>query len=184
MSKKTLSLLAILLVAGLPAVAQVDTGSADFTRYVAFGDSLTAGFASGGLALENQRTSYPALIFAQVNGTAAGFEQPIVSDPGIPAQLFLQSLVPLRIGQKPGIGNPVNLTVEVLQLIIRRMDGMAHQQPGRQQNREITMHRSQSIKSLWSLTPVNRNQAIRTESSFSVNVQHFPIPSSAISIKL
>ena len=39
---------ALALLLPLSAFA-VDTGSADFTRYVAIGDSITAGFMSGGL---------------------------------------------------------------------------------------------------------------------------------------
>ena len=36
-----------------------------------------------------QRNSYPALIYRQATGPTTGFEQPLVSDPGIPAQLEL-----------------------------------------------------------------------------------------------
>jgi lysophospholipase L1-like esterase len=99
------------LVLALPAFAQVDTGAADFTRYVAVGDSLTAAFASGGLVQTFQANSYPALIFRQATGRTSGFEQPLVSVPGIPALLQLQSLSPLRIGPAGGQGNPINLTL-------------------------------------------------------------------------
>lgn len=110
--QRPLALLAAVLLVGLPLAAQVDTGSADFSRYVSMGDSLTAGFASGGLALDSQRTSYPTLIYTQVNGSSSGFEQPLVSDPGLPAQLQLVSLVPsLVIAPKSGTGQPANLTL-------------------------------------------------------------------------
>ena len=111
-----LALALILPLAPLPAAAQPDTGTADFTRYVAIGDSLTAGFMSGGLARSAQLNSYPILIYRQATGqgagTTAGFEQPYVSDPGIPALLELKSLTPLIIGPRPGSGQPQNLNLQ------------------------------------------------------------------------
>lgn len=107
-----LALALILPLAPMPAGAQVETGNADFTRYVAIGDSLTAGFMSGGLGRTAQLNSYPFLIFRQATGQATGFEQPYVSDPGIPAVLELKSLAPLTIGPKPGAGQPLNLTLQ------------------------------------------------------------------------
>jgi hypothetical protein len=95
-----------------PVVAQVNTGSADFSRYVALGASVTAGFSSGSLHAEGQLLSYPSLIHSQATGGAAGFEQPLMADPGIPNILQLQSLVPLVIAPKPGQGIPVNLALE------------------------------------------------------------------------
>ena len=84
--------LAILALCLVPqTAAAVDTGSANFTRYVALGDSLTAGFCSGGLVRNCQLGSYPLLIFAQVTDRspqeAAGiFQQPLVSTPGLSGQ--------------------------------------------------------------------------------------------------
>lgn len=101
--------LALLLPAG--AAAQVDTGSADFSRFVAIGDSLGAGFMSGSLIQDAQRNSYPSLVYQQVNGSAAGFEQPLVSTPGIPGILQLQSLVGPVIAPAAGFGQPLNLTL-------------------------------------------------------------------------
>ena len=49
----------------------VDKGSADFSSYVAIGNSLTAGFQSGGLANFGIETSYPAILaqqFAKAGG--------------------------------------------------------------------------------------------------------------------
>lgn len=107
-----LALALILPLASIPAAAQPETGTADFTRYVAIGDSLTAGFMSGGLGRTAQLNSYPFLIFRQATGQATGFEQPLVSDPGIPAVLELKSLAPLSIGPKPGSGQPQNLNLQ------------------------------------------------------------------------
>lgn len=111
-----LALALILPLAAIPAAAQPDTGDADFTRYVAIGDSLTAGFMSGGLGRTAQINSYPILINRQATGqapgTTSGFEQPYVSDPGIPAVLELKSLAPLTIGPKAGSGQPQNLNLQ------------------------------------------------------------------------
>src|SRR5690348_228249 len=85
------------LVAGA-AFGQVSTGTANFQTYVAMGDSLTAGFSSGSLVKTYQVNSYPALIFRQANGgSTTGFEQPLVSAPGIPGILRLTGLFPTVI---------------------------------------------------------------------------------------
>ena len=85
--KKVLALaVAAVVLATVPAAA------VDFTTYVALGDSLTAGFASGGLAQPYQEGSYPALLARQM-GTPV-FEQPLVEYPGIPPVLVLLQLVP------------------------------------------------------------------------------------------
>ena len=99
----------------LPAVAsaqQVDTGSANFTQYVAIGDSMTAGFMSGGLVETAQQFSYPALIYRQATGRSTGFEQPLITVPGIPALLELRSLSPLVIAPRAGQGSPRNLNLQ------------------------------------------------------------------------
>ncbi len=84
--KITVSALCLVaLLAALPAAAQVD-----LSRYVALGDSVTAGFVSGSLLDWYQDRSYPALLAQQAG--AATFEQPLVSQPGIPAILELVSL--------------------------------------------------------------------------------------------
>ncbi|HEB83207.1 MAG TPA: G-D-S-L family lipolytic protein, partial [Gammaproteobacteria bacterium] len=55
-----------------------DAGDADFTTYVAVGDSLTAGYADGALYKSGQMNSFPNILagqFADVGGGA--FEQPL-----------------------------------------------------------------------------------------------------------
>src|SRR6185436_13812482 len=104
--KTLLGALALALLAPAAVLAQPD-----FTRYVAIGDSLTAGFQSGSLVVTGQRNSYPFLIYRQATGQSTGFEQPLVSEPGIPGQLELRSLVPLVIAPRPGQGSPTNLTL-------------------------------------------------------------------------
>lgn len=108
---KSLLLALALALAAFPAAAQSNTGSANFTTYVAVGDSLTAGFSSASLVQTVQRTSYPALIARQAKGTTTGFEQPLVSEPGLPPGMVLLTLRP-TFGTKPGPpGGPVNLNV-------------------------------------------------------------------------
>jgi len=111
MKNRSITLLvAILLVAlAVAPVAAQNSGSANFSNYVSLGDSLTAGFSSGGLALKEQANSYPLLLANQFG--VAGFEQPLVTNPGIPAQLRLASLSPLVLAPKAGGGVPANLTL-------------------------------------------------------------------------
>jgi lysophospholipase L1-like esterase len=57
-------------------------GQADFSRYIAVGNSLTAGYGDNGLYLEGQQNSYPAILaqqFAQVGG--GEFVQPLFNGP-------------------------------------------------------------------------------------------------------
>jgi lysophospholipase L1-like esterase len=94
----------VVLLAALPAAAQVD-----LSNYCALGDSQTAGFSSGSLMSWYQERSYPALLARQAG--AASFEQPLISEPGIPAILELVSLqgpVIAPVGLIPG--EPVNAT--------------------------------------------------------------------------
>lgn len=56
-------------------------GSADFSRYIAVGNSLTAGFGDNGLYRDGQLNSYPSILagqFAQAGGGA--FTQPLFTE--------------------------------------------------------------------------------------------------------
>lgn len=68
---------------------KVTNGTADFTKYVALGNSLTSGYRDGALYLDGQNESYPSMIAQQMKlaGGAANFSQPLMSDNlgGIPA---------------------------------------------------------------------------------------------------
>jgi len=103
--------LALLMVGGA-AFAQVNTGAANFATYVAFGDSLTAGYSNGSIYEKFQRNSYPALIYRQATGKTTGFEQPLVSAPGLPGALRLTGLFPTMITPTPGSGQPINLNLQ------------------------------------------------------------------------
>jgi hypothetical protein len=89
-----------------PAGAQTS-----FTTYVALGDSLTAGISNGALVETHQRRSYPALLAAHAGVNA--FEQPLMSEPGIPTELALVTLIPPVVSAKatkPGAPLRLDLT--------------------------------------------------------------------------
>ena len=53
-------------------------GTADFSRYISVGNSLTAGYADGGLYREGQLNSYPSIIAKQMLTVGGGqFNQPL-----------------------------------------------------------------------------------------------------------
>ena len=53
-------------------------GTADFSRYIAIGNSLTAGYADGGLYLQGQQNSYPSIVANQMKSVGGGvFNQPL-----------------------------------------------------------------------------------------------------------
>jgi hypothetical protein len=47
-------------------------GTADFSRYIAVGNSLTAGYADNGLYLEGQKNSYPEMLSTQMKTVGGG----------------------------------------------------------------------------------------------------------------
>ena len=84
-----------LAAAFLGAAAVRAEAQTNFTTYVSVGDSLAAGFESGSLVETHQNRSAPALIARQAG--VQGFQQPLVSEPGIPPELTLVSLVPVPV---------------------------------------------------------------------------------------
>ena len=55
-------------------------GEADFTKYIAVGNSLTAGFTNGALYKSGQEVSYPNLLAEQLKKVEGGeFAQPIIN---------------------------------------------------------------------------------------------------------
>ncbi len=110
---KSISRFAAVLVAvlmALPAFAAA-RGTANFTRFVALGDSYGAGFESGSLNQNHQPYSWPAVIARQAG--APDFQQPLVSFPGISNELQIVDIIsyPPVILPAPGAGHPVNLTL-------------------------------------------------------------------------
>jgi hypothetical protein len=84
--KTALALAVIGLASCKPNIDTVapDKGNADFTRYIALGNSLTAGFSDGGLYLEGQQNSYPQMIGTQMKSVGGGS----FSTPFFPADKF------------------------------------------------------------------------------------------------
>lgn len=57
----------------------ITSGSADFSKYVALGNSLTAGYRDNALYLDGQNESYPSIIAAQMKLAGGGeFRQPLM----------------------------------------------------------------------------------------------------------
>jgi hypothetical protein len=119
--KKLLTSAAAVLIAAVVAVPVFAArGSADFTRFVALGDSYGAGFESGSLNQRHQSYSWPAIIAQQVGyrictpsdtATSDCFAVPLVSFPGIASELLLNSLVPSPVIAAPaGLGSPLMLS--------------------------------------------------------------------------
>lgn len=56
-------------------------GNADFSRYVALGNSLTSGYRDGALYIDGQNESYPSMIAQQMKLVGGGeFKQPLMGD--------------------------------------------------------------------------------------------------------
>lgn len=114
MNRFRLAALAVLVATiAVPALAQ--RGSADFTRFVAIGDSYGAGVVSGSLNERHQVWSWPAVIARQAGlalcpptATPADpcFAQPLVTFPGIGPELQLVNLTP-TIAPAAGGGVPL-----------------------------------------------------------------------------
>jgi lysophospholipase L1-like esterase len=90
-------------------------GRADFTNYLAIGNSLTAGYTDGSLTLTGQLNSYPQRLFEQfsiipVHGAVGPFIQPIVrGDNGYP-------MPKLVLGLKYSFCNPAESSLAPVRL--------------------------------------------------------------------
>ena len=107
-SRITALLASVLAVAAVAAPA----GAQDFSRFVALGDSLAAGFVNGGLAIHPQERSVPALVARQAG--VADFQQPLISNPGIPPLLAIQGIAggtPIIVPRSSQPGAPLNLNL-------------------------------------------------------------------------
>lgn len=84
--KSALALAILGLASCKPSAESVNTtvpnkGNADFSRYIAVGNSLTSGFADGGLYLEGQKNSFPLMIAEQMKTVGGGsFSTPFFQD--------------------------------------------------------------------------------------------------------
>ncbi|HLR26467.1 MAG TPA: SGNH/GDSL hydrolase family protein [Fodinibius sp.] len=112
-SKKLLTLTLLLVLASSCKdyseldIEPVETGNADFSTYVAVGNSLTAGYQNDALYQSAQEFSFPNLIARQVN-QAASFSQPLISNPGSGGRIELVSLEPLVTSRNSSQGQPIN----------------------------------------------------------------------------
>jgi lysophospholipase L1-like esterase len=70
-----------------------------FVRYVALGNSITAGYQSGGINDSTQLRAYPVML-AQQAGFGSVFGVPLLARPGCPAP-FTGPLSPVRVGGVP-----------------------------------------------------------------------------------
>ena len=79
----------------------VSQGTANFSKYVALGNSLTSGYRDGTLYSDGQLESYPSMIASvmqKAGGVVSGFKQPLMPNniggfqgiPGFPGKLTLQ----------------------------------------------------------------------------------------------
>ena len=102
------------IVAALAVPSFAARGSADFTRFVALGDSYGAGFEAGSLNQTHQPFGWPAIIARQVGlqicpTTAAAtdncFAIPLISNPGLPGgELVFNGSTLVTV---PGSGAPL-----------------------------------------------------------------------------
>lgn len=61
--------------------AGTTAGQANFSKYIAVGNSLTSGYADGGLYLEGQKVAYPNLIAAKMSSVGGGaFTSPFFNE--------------------------------------------------------------------------------------------------------
>lgn len=86
----------------------LNSGSADFSSYVAVGNSLTAGVQSASLYQSGQEFSFPNLIARQLR--LEDFSQPLIGDPGIgePGRIELTDLDPVTFTINQNQGQPLN----------------------------------------------------------------------------
>ena len=60
---------------------QVTSGDADFSKYVALGNSLTSGYRDNALYIDGQNESFPSMIAEQMKRAGGGdFKQPLMAD--------------------------------------------------------------------------------------------------------
>lgn len=103
MNSKRSILLLVLLLAGASATVQAGTGCADFTKFVALGDSLVSGECNASVVDIFQASAFSRLIYMQVHGTDVGFEQATVSETGMPNRLILGPTGPMPVPGPKGV---------------------------------------------------------------------------------
>jgi len=90
-----------------PTPQSPKSGTADFTRFVTIGNSITAGYESSALFQDAQVWAYGNQIAKLVN---TNFAMPLISDPGLGGQLVLHQISPSpELISLPSSGVPLNL---------------------------------------------------------------------------
>lgn len=93
-----------------PTPQSPKSGSADFTRFVTIGNSITAGYQSSSLFKDAQAYSYGNQIAQLVN---TPYVQPLMQNPGIGGQLQIHALFPnLVLVQQPTMGQEAALNIQ------------------------------------------------------------------------
>jgi lysophospholipase L1-like esterase len=107
MTKRT----TLFLVAAFSTANLLRGQTIEFRTYVSVGDSLASGFMSGSLVETHQARSVPALLARQAG--VADFQQPLVTEPGIPPELTLVNLLPAAViaPKAAASGAPKNLAL-------------------------------------------------------------------------
>lgn len=79
------------------------SGTADFTTYIALGNSLTSGYADGGVYREGQIASFPEMIAKSMQeaGGAAGFKTPLMPEGNGSGYLQLVGGAPTGVAPDP-----------------------------------------------------------------------------------
>ena len=78
------------LVPIIPEVITPTKGSADFTKFVAIGNSLTAGYQAGALFNEGQQNSLAAILAKQFSTVGGGaFNQPDIGSAKVKTRYWL-----------------------------------------------------------------------------------------------
>ena len=86
-------------------------GTADFTKYVAVGNSLTAGFADNGLYRNSQLSSYPNILAGQFRTVGGGdFVQPLFSEAQAAGSGYLKLI------RVPNPADPTSLLTSIAQV--------------------------------------------------------------------
>jgi lysophospholipase L1-like esterase len=86
-------------------------GSADFTKYVAVGNSLTSGYADGGLYRDSQLNSYPNMLAGQFAAAGGGsFTQPLFTEAQAAGSGYLKLI------RVPSLADPTSLITSIGQV--------------------------------------------------------------------
>ena len=114
--KKILKIVSVVFIAALILIGcdeynkvtapAVNTGTANFSKFVTIGNSLTAGYQSAALFESAQMYSYGNQIASHMN---ALFAQPLYSDPGTGGRMEVVSVSPFVSTFNQNVGAPTNL---------------------------------------------------------------------------